>query len=91
MQGVEKITIAVTPEMAGLVREAVRRGEYATASEVVRDALRLWQAHQAAREREVLELRRLWQEGMESGPAEEGAAVFERLRRRWEQGTESGA
>jgi antitoxin ParD1/3/4 len=73
MQGVAKITLAVTPEMAGLVREAVRRGGYATASKVFRDALRLWQ------------------EGLASGPAEEGAAIFERLRRRWGQGTETGA
>jgi hypothetical protein len=32
---------------------------------------------------ETEELRRLWREGVESGPAGEGPAVFARLRRRY--------
>lgn len=85
MQNVEKLSIALTPEMATMVREAVKTGEYATTSEVIRDALRLWKADQQARALEVEELRRLWREGIESGPAEDGPAVFARLRRRYEQ------
>jgi antitoxin ParD1/3/4 len=69
VQKVEKISVAVTPEMAGAMRAAVESGEYASASEVVREALRLWKSHQAARAREVEVLRQAWQEGMESGPA----------------------
>ena len=69
MQKVEKMSIAVTPEMAGAVRAAVESGEYASTSEVIREALRLWKSHQAARAREVDTLRRAWQEGIESGPA----------------------
>jgi len=69
VQHVEKLSIALTAEMASAVREAVRSGEYASASEVVRDALRIWKAHQNARAREVEELRRAWREGVESGPA----------------------
>jgi antitoxin ParD1/3/4 len=68
VQSVEKLSIALTPEMAAAVRQAVASGEYASASEVIREALRLWKAHQAAREREVEELRRAWREGIESGP-----------------------
>ena len=86
MTTVEKLSVALTPEMAAMVKDAVRRGEYASASEVFRDALRYWKAHQDAREREVAELRRLWQEGIASGPSEEGLVVFERLRRRYPQG-----
>ena len=86
MEGIERLTVAITPEMARMVRDVVQKGEYASASEVFRDALRLWKAHQDVREREVAELRRLWQEGVESGPAEEGSVVFERLRRRYENG-----
>ncbi|HMU50754.1 MAG TPA: type II toxin-antitoxin system ParD family antitoxin [Geminicoccaceae bacterium] len=85
-EGIERLTVAITPEMARMVKDVVQRGEYASASEVFRDALRLWKAHQEAREREVAELRRLWKEGIESGPAEEGSVVFERLRRRYENG-----
>jgi antitoxin ParD1/3/4 len=69
VQNVEKVSVALTPEMASAVREAVQRGDYASTSEVIREALRLWQAHQAARAREVEELRRVWREGIESGPA----------------------
>ena len=69
MQNVEKLSIALTPEMAAAVRQAVASGEYASASEVIREALRLWRTHQAARESEVEELRRAWREGIESGPA----------------------
>lgn len=70
MKGVEKITIAVTPEMASMVKAAVEAGEYASTSEVFRDALRLWKAHQASREREIDGLRRLWNEGLDSGPSQ---------------------
>ncbi len=83
-EGIERLTVAITPEMARMVKDVVQKGEYASASEVLRDALRLWKVHQDAREREVAELRRLWQEGIESGPSEEGSVVFERLRRRYE-------
>ena len=69
MQKVEKMSIAVTPEMAGAVRAAVESGEYASTSEVIREALRLWKSHQAARAREVDTLRRAWQEKIESGAA----------------------
>jgi antitoxin ParD1/3/4 len=69
VQNVEKMSVALTPEMAAAVRDAVASGEYVSASEVVREALRLWKAHQNVREREIEELRRFWREGIESGPA----------------------
>jgi antitoxin ParD1/3/4 len=84
MPGVEKLSVAVTAEQAAMVREAVETGEYATAGEVVGEALRLWQAERQARAREVEELRRLWREGVESGPAQDGRAAFARLRQRIE-------
>ena len=43
MQSAEKISITMTPEMLRLIRETVDAGEYASTSEVVRDAMRLWQ------------------------------------------------
>jgi antitoxin ParD1/3/4 len=84
MATVEKLSVALTPEMAAMVKDAVRRGEYASASEVFRDALRYWKAHQDAREREVAELRRLWQEGIASGAGTLGdmAAIKAEARRR---------
>jgi antitoxin ParD1/3/4 len=40
MPEVEKLSIALTTEQAALVRQVVESGEYASNSEVIRDALR---------------------------------------------------
>jgi antitoxin ParD1/3/4 len=76
---VEKISVAITQEMAEMVREAIACGEYASASEVMREALRDWKHHRRERARAVDEFRRLWDEGLASGPATDGELVFERL------------
>jgi antitoxin ParD1/3/4 len=70
MANVEKLSIALTSDMAASVRQAVESGEYASASEVIRDALRDWKLKRAVDQELVEELRRLWQEGIGSGPAE---------------------
>lgn len=67
MANVEKLSIALTPEMASLVRGAVESGEYASNSEVVREALRAWEQRRALQQQDVEELRRLWAEGLASG------------------------
>lgn len=38
----EKISVVLPPEVAAIVRGAVATGEYASSSEVIRDALRDW-------------------------------------------------
>jgi antitoxin ParD1/3/4 len=43
MQSAEKISITMTPEMLRVIRERVDAGEYASTSEVIRDAMRAWQ------------------------------------------------
>lgn len=67
MANVEELSIALTPEMARLVRGAVESGEYASNSEVVREALREWEQRRALQQQDVEELRRLWAEGVASG------------------------
>lgn len=42
MSNIERLTIALPSEMALLVKSAVESGEYASVSEVLRDALRAW-------------------------------------------------
>lgn len=54
---VEKVDLPLTPEMAAAVREAERRGEHLSPSEVVRDALCMWRAYQAFRAEEAEWLR----------------------------------
>jgi len=68
MATVEKISIALTQDMASNVRQAVESGEYASNSEVIRDALRDWKLKRTLREQQIEEMRRLWQEGINSGP-----------------------
>ena len=67
MSQVEKMSIALTPELAAAVRAAVANGEYVSSSEVVREALRDWQLRRSLHQKELEALRRLWQEGIESG------------------------
>lgn len=42
MATVEKLCIALTPEFAADIREAIAAGDHASTSEVIRDALRAW-------------------------------------------------
>ncbi len=70
MANVEKRSVALTADMATIERQAVASGDYASASEVVRDALQEWQQKRAVDGGVAEELRRLWNEGLASGPAE---------------------
>jgi antitoxin ParD1/3/4 len=87
MPNVEKISIALTPEMAAAVRAAVANGEYVSSSEVVREALRDWQLRRALHQKELEELRHVWQEGIASGPGHlaDMQAIKAEARRRFEQ------
>ena len=67
MSTVEKITIALTPEMAGFVRKAVESGEYASTSEAIREAVRDWKERRELLGYSVDELRRLIAEADASG------------------------
>jgi antitoxin ParD1/3/4 len=68
MAHVEKLSIALTPEMAAVVRQCVESGEYASSSEVIREALRDWKLKRSLQQNELAELRGLWQAGLASGP-----------------------
>jgi antitoxin ParD1/3/4 len=67
MANVEKISIALPSDMLAMVRDAVETGDYASSSEVVREALRQWKARRALQGDAISELKRLWQEGLDSG------------------------
>ena len=79
MANVEKLSVAVTPEMAALMREVVEAGEYASTSEVVRDALRDWRIRRDERAQALEELGRLSDEGIASGPSVDGEEAFDRI------------
>ena len=42
MAAVERLTITLPSEMAGMVKGVVDEGDYASTSEVIREALREW-------------------------------------------------
>jgi antitoxin ParD1/3/4 len=67
MPDVQKISIALTGEQIGALKAAVETGEYATTSEIVREALREWQFKRALRQEDLRRLRQLWDEGKSSG------------------------
>jgi antitoxin ParD1/3/4 len=80
MADIERLSIALPAPMANAVRRAVEDGEYASTSEVIRDALRLWESRRQLRERDLDMLRRRWDEGNASGsagPLDIGALIAE--------------
>lgn len=79
MPTVQKLSIALPREMANLLRKAVESGEYASASEVVRDALRTWKRKRKLDMLEISELQRLIEEGTNSGASVDAERVFSRL------------
>jgi antitoxin ParD1/3/4 len=85
MPTIEKISIALPLEMVSLVRQAVDAGEYASTSEVVRDALRDWTHRRSLRQQGVDELRKLWQQALKDDargvPADE---VLDRLEQKYQ-------
>ena len=77
------------------VRDLVESGRYASASEVVRAGLRLLEEAEEERAVKLAELRRLIQEGLDSGPSEyldmdELKASFERRRAALSRKTANG-
>lgn len=68
MPGTEKMSITLTPELASMINEAVATGNYASTSEVIREALRDWRVKQMMRQQQLQEIRRLWDEAVQSGP-----------------------
>jgi antitoxin ParD1/3/4 len=68
MPDVQKISIALTGEQIGVLKAAVETGEYATTSEIVREAIRDWQFKRELRREDLRRLRQLWDEGKSSAP-----------------------
>ncbi len=70
MADIQKVSVALTGEQLAALKAAVEAGEYATTSEIVREALRDWLYKRDLRQEEVKRLRKLWDEGKASGPPE---------------------
>jgi antitoxin ParD1/3/4 len=66
------MTISLSPQQAGRIEAAVETGDYASNSEVLRDAFRLWEDREERRAVQIGRLKRAYDEGMASG---EGRSV----------------
>jgi antitoxin ParD1/3/4 len=71
MASVEKVSVALTNEQVSALKAAVETGEYATTSEIVREALRDWQLKRELRQEDIKRLRQMWDVGVASGSAGE--------------------
>ena len=60
------MNVHLTPELEQVVHKKVKTGRYNSASEVVREALRLLEEHDRIRQMRVQEMRRRIQEGWDS-------------------------
>jgi antitoxin ParD1/3/4 len=69
MADIQKVSVALTGEQLAALKAAVEAGEYATTSEIVREAIRDWQLKRELRQEDIRRLRQLWDEGKASGPA----------------------
>jgi antitoxin ParD1/3/4 len=83
MPNAEKLSIALPAEMASLLRDAVQSGDYASSSEVIREALRDWKLKRRMSQIEEDELRSLVREGMTSGTPLPAGPVFDRLKAKY--------
>jgi antitoxin ParD1/3/4 len=83
MANVEKISIALPPDMVTMVRSAVEGGAYASSSEVIREALRDWgEKHQSEL---ISDLRRLWTEAVNAPMSSESIDdMFDRLEKKYQ-------
>ncbi len=61
--------VSLTPELENLVKKQVKSGRYHSSSEVVREALRLWEEQEQLRELRMKQLRKDIEAGLHSGPA----------------------
>ena len=78
------LNVSLTPELEQFVQSRVASGLFQTASEVVREGLRLLEEREQARETALSELRAKIRRGMEQadrGELLDGDAVFEEIRR----------
>jgi antitoxin ParD1/3/4 len=65
------LTVSLTPKQAARLQDAVDGGGYASNSEIVREALRLWEQREELRKLELERLKRAYDEGMASGDGQD--------------------
>jgi antitoxin ParD1/3/4 len=85
------MNVNLTPQLEELVRAKVDSGMYSSASEVVREALRLMDEQDRLRQAKFDELRREVRQGLDSGPSEQWDATAVKAKARARRATKSTA
>ena len=77
------IEVELSKPMARIIDRAVAKGDYASSSDVVRQALDAWSSSQLPTPRDEAHLREMLQQGIDSGPSIPADDVFDRLEARY--------
>lgn len=84
MADAEKLSITLPGELAEMIRERVRTGDYASEGEVVREALLLWRDRKAENARKLEDLQRRVDRSLaDPEPSLEAEDVFAELEARY--------
>ncbi|MGO4439977.1 type II toxin-antitoxin system ParD family antitoxin [Rhizobium sp. RAF56] len=70
-QAMRTLTVSLTPQQAARIQSAIDSGGYASNSEIVREALRLWEQREEVRLLELEQLKRAYDQGKASGEGED--------------------
>jgi antitoxin ParD1/3/4 len=82
------MNVSLTPELKEFVSKKVDSGRYNSASEVVREALRLLEEHEQVRKAQLVDFRNELDRrlaGLDRGEQMDGVSLRTRLRKRSEQ------
>jgi antitoxin ParD1/3/4 len=80
MSDLERLTITMSTDLASLVKAAVAGGDYASTSEVIREALRDWKLKRTIQQERIAALKADIADGLRSGSA--GKLDIEDIKRR---------
>lgn len=64
----ERITITLPPEMLAAIKTKVSSGAYGSTSEVIREAMRVWEKHEEEHEMRLSLVRKRLAAAIQSGP-----------------------
>ena len=81
----ERITITLPPEMLSSIKQKVKSGSYGSTSELIREAMRLWQKKEEEHDARLALIRTRLEKSKTSGkpvPIEEAFSKIEELHKR---------
>jgi antitoxin ParD1/3/4 len=87
MTQIERMTVALPVEMAAIIKNAVEMGDYASSSEVFRDAIRDWKIKRQLQQHEVEQMKLKVSQGLAdlaAGRTKPADEVFARLEAKYQ-------